>query len=226
MKGTLQVKGSLSLAQFWPAGQSDADTAKLLIEVGESAFTFRANPKAEAKPTHIFDDAVVHGRITRPVLQKGKLTVRLQGLDASELHFTPQAMVPVGQQEPELHQRFLRWNYAFRQPIAEQSTLALRELLAGAKQEKLACRIETKLDDPAEAEHFAGILYDQRYPDPVERSLHRPDLAVFEATGRKLFILTPVAVYKVDRRDPHGVSRRALDLELLRANPIAHVVRP
>ncbi len=32
--GRLTIDGTLNLAQFWPDGESDADTAKVVIDVG------------------------------------------------------------------------------------------------------------------------------------------------------------------------------------------------
>lgn len=83
-----------------------------------------------------------------------------------------------------------------------------------------------QLDEPSTALAYARILYDQRFPDPTERSEHPPIIEEFEATGRKIYLLVPTAVYKVDRSDPHGVSRQELDLNILRSVGVQHVVRP
>lgn len=36
--GLLEVRGTIDLAQFWPTGESDADTTKVLLSVGPDAF--------------------------------------------------------------------------------------------------------------------------------------------------------------------------------------------
>lgn len=48
-KGLLEVEGTLSAAQFWPNGNSDADAAHVVV----SAFRFNG------RVTHAFDDATV-----------------------------------------------------------------------------------------------------------------------------------------------------------------------
>src|SRR5690242_19219490 len=106
MKGILQVTGVLSVSQFWPEGQSDADTAKLQLDVHEDSFTFQASSKEKPSVIKIFEGAIVHGKVTKPAVQKGKLTVRLQGLDAAELHFTPQAILPAHNRTEEQERLF------------------------------------------------------------------------------------------------------------------------
>ncbi len=52
--GLLKVTGTLDLNQFWPDGESDADTAK--VKVGQNAFSFQTHPGAPFKVTHVFDN--------------------------------------------------------------------------------------------------------------------------------------------------------------------------
>jgi endonuclease YncB( thermonuclease family) len=87
MTGLLKVKGSLDLSQFWPDGESDADTAK--VTVGQNAFSFQAHPGAPFKVTHVFDKASVRGKTgTKTAIdKKQRITIRFQGIDATELHF-------------------------------------------------------------------------------------------------------------------------------------------
>ena len=40
--GTLRIKGTIELNQFWPLGSSDADTTKMKLIVGEDSFQFKA----------------------------------------------------------------------------------------------------------------------------------------------------------------------------------------
>jgi hypothetical protein len=86
-KKTLEVRGTIALSQFWPAGDSDADTAKVIVKVGGNAFKFGG------KITHAFDNAEVKRSLKSqsgtPAIKKGKVTIRLQEIDCAELHFRP-----------------------------------------------------------------------------------------------------------------------------------------
>jgi hypothetical protein len=51
------AQARIPLEQFWPEGESDADTTKVKVEVGEDAFRFREHAGAEFRITHAFDKA-------------------------------------------------------------------------------------------------------------------------------------------------------------------------
>jgi endonuclease YncB( thermonuclease family) len=142
------VQGLLGLSQFWPTGVSDADTAHVNVEA-----TYWRGQK-----THALEHAVVHGRVTKPAMRKGKITVRLQGLDAPEIHFRPSAMVAVKHQSVASRESFLRWNFDFRQSLGEQAAMALRALLETAQKEEIPCWVETKVEDLSEAFDCYGRL--------------------------------------------------------------------
>ena len=38
--GIFRVRGTIDIAQFWPSGESDADTTKIKIAVGADSFAF------------------------------------------------------------------------------------------------------------------------------------------------------------------------------------------
>src|SRR5688572_14866947 len=128
----LIVRGTLDPSQFWPSGKSDADTAHVLVEA-----VYWKSTK-----TKLLERALVHGKVTKPALRNGKVTVRLQGLDASELHYRPTALVPVKSQSEASRESFLRWNFDFRQYAAEQSVMALGELLKTSKRDPIPCWVE------------------------------------------------------------------------------------
>jgi hypothetical protein len=91
-QGLLKVQGRIPLAQFWPKGEADADTTKVKVEVSEGAFRFREHPRADFRITHAFDKARVRGRVTKDIIdKKSQITIRLQGVDAPEFHYMPQA---------------------------------------------------------------------------------------------------------------------------------------
>src|SRR5438552_5627627 len=97
--GLLEMTGTIDVDQFWPAGTSDADTTKILVDVADNAFRFRRSPGDPFQITHAFDDAVVVGKVRKPAIdQRGRVTVRLQGVDAPELHYQPPALVKKAQQ--------------------------------------------------------------------------------------------------------------------------------
>jgi endonuclease YncB( thermonuclease family) len=148
----LTIRGTLALSQFWPAGLSDADTAHLKVEA------VYWQTKKGAKKTRALEHAVVHGKVTKPAIRKGKITVRLQGLDAPELHYRPSALVAVKHQSEESRNNFLRWNFDFRQSFAEQSVLALKGLLESAKKETIPCWVETRVEELSEAFDCYGRL--------------------------------------------------------------------
>ena len=67
MTGLLKVKEMLDLGQFWPDGESDADTAK--VNVGQDAFSFQTIQVCLFKVTHVFDQASVRGKTrTKPAI--------------------------------------------------------------------------------------------------------------------------------------------------------------
>ena len=150
--GLLTVTGTLALDQFWPTGESDADTAKVVVAVVPNAFQFQADPNGPAKPTHVFDQAKVKGRFgTKPVLDtKGRLTIRFQGIDAPELHYQPAPLSKAQKAQMTADQlaAFKKLNKRYRQRFGETSTAKLRDLLAGDGRADLPCRVTTAVDAP------------------------------------------------------------------------------
>lgn len=121
------------MQQFWPQRSSDADTTKILVTVGSDAFRFRPAPADPFHVTHVFEGAVVLGSVRKPAIDdKGRVTVRLQGVDAPELHYRPTAALKKKQQTAEQRELYLQWNLEYRQYFAETATVAVHELLAKA----------------------------------------------------------------------------------------------
>ncbi len=116
--GLLVVEGTLDIQQFWPVGESDADTTKVVVDVQAGAFKFRAHPDAPFQVTHAFDEAMVKGKATKPAIKNGKLTIRLQGIDAPELHYRPVAAVSTAKQNAQQKTLWKKWNHDFRQPLS------------------------------------------------------------------------------------------------------------
>lgn len=138
--GRLRARGILKLSQFWPEGRADADTANISISLELSPqFVFRPDSGVETV-THVYESAFYNDRGTlKPILgAKGdKLRVRLQGIDAPELHYMPRVK---GAKE-------------FRQRLGESAVFALRDMLrdmaAGAKE--LRADAITFVDKPDDA---------------------------------------------------------------------------
>jgi endonuclease YncB( thermonuclease family) len=151
-KGLLEVSGTIDLAQFWPAGQSDADTVKVLLS-GSNAFKFRAQPSAPAKVTHAFDGATVKGKVSKPAIDKqGRITIRLQAVDAPELHYRPMAPTLNGKKPtPAQRASFNAANRNFRQKFGETATVALQRFLAKAGASPIRCVVRTSIDEPGAA---------------------------------------------------------------------------
>ena len=120
--GLLILRGTLDTTQFWPTGESDADTVKVDV-------TGQATPwKFDDKITHAFDGAFVRGKVRKSVLDKhNRVTIRLQGIDAPELHYPPR-------------------NY--RQPTGESAAAALGAFAAAIGPKIVPCRVTTQVAEP------------------------------------------------------------------------------
>ena len=150
--GLLTVAGTLSLDQFWPEGESDADTAK--VKIHQNAFRFRADPSGPVKTTHVFDEAKVKGKLgPKPVIDhQGRITVRFQGIDATELHFAPAPLSKSQKQQLTAAQlaKLKQLNKKYRQFFGETATVHLHDFLATAGQGTLPCSVTTAVNSPNE----------------------------------------------------------------------------
>ena len=170
--GLLELRGIIELSQFWPKGTSDADTTKVIVSVDADAFRFRKNPESDFRTTHVFLDATVVGSIRTAAIKKGKVRVRLQGIDAPELHYRPKAHLRKADQSEEQHELYLKWNEEYRQYLAETSTLSLLSLLSEAGLNSLPCRVLTSVDEPGEAFDTYGRLVGDLLVDDGRNELH------------------------------------------------------
>jgi len=139
-KGLLRVTGTLDISQFWPKGESDADTVKVTVDKIEFSPDLTAH--LPFKTVHVFDNALLKGAQGAPKapIRKGKLTIRLQGIDATELHFA--AMLP---------KKGLPDNGTkYRQYFGEAAPVKLAQLLAKAKKTTMPCEVVTFVDHPNE----------------------------------------------------------------------------
>ena len=149
--GLLEVTGTIDLTQFWPSGESDADTVKVLLS-GADAFRFTAHPGAPTRITHAFEGATVRGKVSKPAIDAhGRITIRLQAIDAPELHYRPTAPTLKGKKPtPAQRAKFKAENGDFRQKFGETATVALRTFLTKAGQSPIPCVVRTAVDEPGD----------------------------------------------------------------------------
>lgn len=140
-KGLLQVTGTIDITQFWPENESDGDTVHVLVDPDGFRFSPDGKP-GTFKATHVFDDARVHGAETKTAVSHGKITIRLEHIDAPELHYS----VP------------LKGTKNFRQYFGETAATKLHDLIAGSGQHVVHCEVRTAIDHPNEAFDTYGRL--------------------------------------------------------------------
>ena len=153
--GLLEVEGKIDLAQFWPTGLSEADTAHVLVDVQSDSFRFRAREHEGFEVTHAFENAHVKGQGTKLAIRRGQVVVRLQGLDAPELHFRPQWLGHIGPVERQLYNAA---NASFRQNYAEAATVSLAAKLKEAGGAIIDCVVRTAVDSPGEVFDVYGRM--------------------------------------------------------------------
>ena len=161
-QGLLEVNGTIEVIQFWPEGRSDADTAKIVVTIAPDSVRFRENKARPFRVTHFLDGATVgipvNGKRKPAVNAKGQLTIRLQGIDAPELHFQPSALE--ASEFPGLDQAGFaavkkqyhdaKVVHPYRQLLGATTTKALHDFLASAGSSTLPCRVFTQVDLPNE----------------------------------------------------------------------------
>jgi endonuclease YncB( thermonuclease family) len=149
--GLLELHGTIDITQFWPTGDSDADTTKVIVDIGDNAFQFRKDSGSQPAPTHVFNNAKVKGRTTNPAIKNGKVTIRLQGIDAPELHFEPAPLTPKERNglSDAKKAAYKSVNHFYRQYLGASSTKALHDFLShGAS--TIEARVFTHVDEPNE----------------------------------------------------------------------------
>lgn len=158
--GLLEVEGTIDVSQFWPQGRSDADTTKVVVNVAPDAIRFRKNDTAPFHPTHVFDNAKVKGRTATPPIKNGKLTIRLQGIDAPELHYMPS---PLSTTEKKgltdvRKQAYHEVTHSYRQFLGATASKALHDFLSRGGEATIDCRVFTHVGAPNEVFDTYGRL--------------------------------------------------------------------
>jgi len=153
MKGLLRISGTIDLSQFWPNGTSDADTADVVVNADGFEFSSDASPQAFRR-TRVFDNAQLAGK---NVVKTGrKVTVRIQGIDAPELHCPPGVRKPKGFPKKQT----LKGNGGkFRQLQGETSTAGLAgDVFMKGQPKVVLCEITTRINVPNDAFDMFGRL--------------------------------------------------------------------
>ena len=164
--GLLKVTGTIDTATIWPAGRSDADTVRLLVDVSTGGFFFRANATGAFRRTRVFEKGFVTGKFGPPKspLSKGKVTVRLQGIDSPELHYRPEPLPSVKTAEGKKisaskRARYHDVNHEYRQKQGETSSNALHDFLTSSGSPTvLPCTTLTQVDLPGDPFDSYGRL--------------------------------------------------------------------
>jgi endonuclease YncB( thermonuclease family) len=132
--GTLRIKGTIDVAQFWPTGNSDADTTQLEINVGANSFEYAENDLT-FKRTNVYKKAIVTGKGgKKPAIKystrkdRYSINVRLQGVDAPELHYKAPPL-PGSAVSQGVREKYNSINEDFCQPFGENAAYALGHYL-------------------------------------------------------------------------------------------------
>ena len=150
MPGILRVKGTIDLDQFWPDGESDADTSKIKVTVGGDSFAFAADGK-NFKTTKAYFGAFSQGASKKEVIDKqDRITVRLQGIDAPELHYRAAALKQSSGVSATKRAKFNAENKLNRRQYwAETATVALAKKLS-TYGSPIKCQVISFIDRPFE----------------------------------------------------------------------------
>ncbi len=138
MRYLVVIAGTLNTKRFWPEGTSDADTIKLDITNGGFYYGV-PHSNSKLRKTKVFDDAycLVDDEKRPLVSDKGIVDIRLQGVDAPELHY------PVEFEDSDaltLH---------YRQYFGKTATVDLLSALGGPNK-KIDVEIWSYIDRPSD----------------------------------------------------------------------------
>lgn len=152
MARLLRIEGKIDISQFWPGGSSDADTTKIQLSVEPGAFAFDFDGQGFRR-TDVFEGAEARGTGRKKVISAArKVTVRLQGIDAPELHYRAGALKQSSEISPEERAAFNQLNSKERrQFLGETATVALANFLATFGSGAIPCQFYTFVDAPGDA---------------------------------------------------------------------------
>lgn len=138
MRYLVVIAGTINTSRFWPEGTSDADTIKLDITDG-GFFYGVPHSNGKLKRTDVFEEAYcLVDNEKRPLISDKRIVdIRLQGVDAPELHYPVEFE---GSDALTLH---------YRQYFGKTATADLLSALGGAGK-KIECEIWSYIDKPSD----------------------------------------------------------------------------
>jgi endonuclease YncB( thermonuclease family) len=142
--GMLRVKGTIDIDQFWPTGKagnvlSDADTVHVQVDPA-SSFVYEGNV------THAFDYAWVKTRKNKDGSQSPIYVIASQGKPAAHIKIRLQ-----GIDAPELHYRVDQKKQEVRQNWGKRTAFELRKFLKSrASGTTIDCHVETLVKAPTD----------------------------------------------------------------------------
>jgi endonuclease YncB( thermonuclease family) len=151
--GLLSVKGTIDPKQFWPDGESDADTCRVTLQ---RPLTFTDECAGTTQETHVFDNAVFkddQGKDENVIKRDASgeyIKVRFQGIDAPELHYQPRLPREVGWLPHWQYPLFQQYSKRYRQHLGETTTVNLKTLLQAENGSPVACNVTTIVNKPNE----------------------------------------------------------------------------
>ena len=169
--GTLRIYGTIDIKQFWPSGSSDADTTKIKLIVGKNSFEYKEDTEEKFTTTKVFKNAISKGQGSKPVINTSKrdgtqtITVRLQGVDAPELHYRAAPLKRLDDISDAEREKFNSINEERRQCFAESATYALAKHLKQYMDEDglIPAVFESNVEKPFEVVdtygRFVGNIY-------------------------------------------------------------------
>jgi endonuclease YncB( thermonuclease family) len=151
MPRMLKIEGSIDVGQFWPDGSSDADTTKIQLSVQPGAFSYEFEPDVFRR-TDVFEGAEARGTGRKKVISAArKITVRLQGIDAPELHYKASALKSSPEISAAERTAFNDLNrHERRQYLGETATVALAAFLRTLGQGSIPCQFYSFVDAPGD----------------------------------------------------------------------------
>ncbi|MBZ0186296.1 MAG: thermonuclease family protein [Candidatus Obscuribacterales bacterium] len=155
MRYIVAVEGTVKTDQFLPRGTSDADTVKL--DISQGAIYYGKFDSEELTETRIFEGAyaLVENKKEPLISKKRIVDVRLQGIDAAELH------LPVKIEGAN--------TVHFRQYFGKTATVKLLKLLGGPGR-VLPCQIWSYVDSPGDLFDAYGRLIGDAFIDIDEKT--------------------------------------------------------
>lgn len=152
MAQLLKIDGRIEIGQFWPGGSSDADTTKIQLLVEPGAFSYDVDGQGFRR-TDVFEGAEARGTGRKTVISAArKVTVRLQGVDAPELHYRAGALKQSAEISPDERAAFNALNKKERrQFLGETATVALAEFLSTLGSGSIPCQFYSFVDAPGDA---------------------------------------------------------------------------